>query len=273
MSKYKGASENAIKNWQVHIDPNREGAEYEPFLRVQDIPSKGLSRKVMGLKTMRIHHYLSDLEYYKFIEFEFDPVVIDIREQYALSRDKTMELAKVLDIKHPVYPNRGNPIVMTTDFLVTFMAEGKKEFKAISIKPFKEVDPEDIKNRSEIKRTLNKLIIEKCFWEDQGVDWQLQTENDIALMRALNLDMLRTTLVATELNWLEEHLSVFIDNFHSNWKSYLTLNEILQKIGQALHLNLYQSFNLFGRAVWKRLLMVDLDSDYLGHNFPIQLLH
>lgn len=38
------------------------GASYLPWLRVQDVPSKGLSTRVEGWKTGRIHHFLSCLE-------------------------------------------------------------------------------------------------------------------------------------------------------------------------------------------------------------------
>jgi len=37
------------------------GASYLPWLRVQDVPSKGLSTRVEGWKTGRIHHFLIDV--------------------------------------------------------------------------------------------------------------------------------------------------------------------------------------------------------------------
>ncbi|PPS30694.1 transposase, partial [Pseudomonas amygdali pv. morsprunorum] len=38
------------------------GDGYMPWLRVQDVPSRGRSWKIQGVKIDRVHHYLSDLE-------------------------------------------------------------------------------------------------------------------------------------------------------------------------------------------------------------------
>jgi hypothetical protein len=61
-----------------------EGENYLPWFRVQDIPSRGRSRKVHGVKTNRVHHLVSDLEFSYHLVLEFSENVIDIREQYPL---------------------------------------------------------------------------------------------------------------------------------------------------------------------------------------------
>jgi len=43
----------------------------------QDVPSHGRSRKVLGVKTDRLHHLLSDLEYGYLLVSEFSPDVVD----------------------------------------------------------------------------------------------------------------------------------------------------------------------------------------------------
>lgn len=60
------------------------GASYKPWLRVQDVPSTGHSRKVSGVKIERTFHLLSNLEYGYFLASEFSEDVVDIREQYPL---------------------------------------------------------------------------------------------------------------------------------------------------------------------------------------------
>ena len=57
-----------------------EGSEYIPWLRAQDVSSKGTSTKVNGLKTNRNHHFLSNIESEFFFLSEFSSSVIDIRE-------------------------------------------------------------------------------------------------------------------------------------------------------------------------------------------------
>ncbi len=45
---------------------------------------------------------------------------MDIREQFPLLPiEETIIIAEELGIKHPTDPNTGEPVVMTTDFLVT----------------------------------------------------------------------------------------------------------------------------------------------------------
>jgi hypothetical protein len=55
------------------------GAEYKPWLRVRDVPSRGRSRRVRGIKTGGIHRVLSDLEYAYLVILEFSERVVDIR--------------------------------------------------------------------------------------------------------------------------------------------------------------------------------------------------
>ena len=42
------------------------GATYKPWLTIGDVPSEGRSHRVLGLKTGRLHHMLSDLELHLF---------------------------------------------------------------------------------------------------------------------------------------------------------------------------------------------------------------
>jgi hypothetical protein len=60
------------------------GAEYTPWLYVQDVPSNGLAHRIKGWKTKREHHFFSTLERDYFYVLEWSPFVIDIREQYPL---------------------------------------------------------------------------------------------------------------------------------------------------------------------------------------------
>jgi len=42
------------------------GGDYKPWLLVQDVPSQGLASRVKGVKTGRVHHLFSQLEYRSF---------------------------------------------------------------------------------------------------------------------------------------------------------------------------------------------------------------
>jgi hypothetical protein len=46
-------------------------ANYQPWLRVQDVPSKGRIHRIKGCITGRVHHLLSDLEAKVFYTFDY----------------------------------------------------------------------------------------------------------------------------------------------------------------------------------------------------------
>jgi hypothetical protein len=77
-------TQNDIDRYVAQGYVRGSGADYKPWLRVQDVPSRGRSRKFKGLKTGRVRHVLSDLEYAYLVVLEFSELVIDIREQFPL---------------------------------------------------------------------------------------------------------------------------------------------------------------------------------------------
>ena len=71
------------------------GVSYLPWLLVRDVPSKGLSTRIEGWKTGRIHHFLSELELMYYYVLEWSKIVLDIREQYPLlPLEETISIAQ-----------------------------------------------------------------------------------------------------------------------------------------------------------------------------------
>ena len=56
----------------------------------------------------------------------------------------------------------------------------------------------------------------------------------------------------------------------SHWMADQPLLSILRIVSAKLMLELEQSFALFGRAVWLRLLPVDIDSEIIHHQQPLR---
>jgi TnsA endonuclease N terminal len=127
------------------------GASYKPELRIQDVSSIGLATRDRGWKTNRIHHLLSKLEWMFFYILEWSPVVSDIREQYPLDLDETLAIAKSLGIAHPTDPRTREPVVMTTDFVITIKSRVNTVLHARTIK---------YTNKLSSRRALEKLEIE-----------------------------------------------------------------------------------------------------------------
>ncbi|QHC05374.1 heteromeric transposase endonuclease subunit TnsA [Anoxybacillus sp. PDR2] len=161
-----------------------EFENYKPWLTVRDVPSNGRVAREMGTKVKREYHFLSDLERYFFYILEWQDSVVDIREQYPiLEMEKTVEIAELLGFAHPKDPKTKINIVMTSDFMITYKNDqGDVCYAARSIKSFKDL----LK-----KRTLEKLLIEKYYYDQLGIDWGVVTDKEINKDFAVNLQDLR----------------------------------------------------------------------------------
>ncbi|QWV97285.1 TnsA endonuclease N-terminal domain-containing protein [Geomonas nitrogeniifigens] len=259
-----------VEKWIAKGYGQGEGKAYRPFFHVRDVPSKGRSSIVEGLKSGRTHHYLSDLEYYHHVLAEFSPSVVDIRDQYALLPwGETQDIARDLGIRYPVYRYTSTPIVMTSDLVLTLQ---NGDSAVVSVKPSSELPDEEQKDIPQGQaRTLEKLRIEQEYWKRRGVPWVLSTEKKISIVRAKNLAFLRTAMVSRELDLLMPHIHYFVDLFHQNWEPAKPLNSVVIDAGQALGLSVDAAFCLFGRAVWLHWLPVDLDTP-IDHFTPVNLV-
>jgi len=146
------------------------GADYQPYLRVQDVPSQGLATRIRGWKTGREHHFLSLLECHYFFLLEWSPLIVDIREQFPLDLDETRAIAADLGIRHPTDPRTREPVVMTTDFVNTIRRPIGVIEHARTLKYAK-----DLAN----SRVMEKFEIERVYWTAREVDWGIVTELDI----------------------------------------------------------------------------------------------
>lgn len=269
MKKRKQVLPKNVMAWLNRGFGQGVGNSYIPFFHVRDVPSRGRSSIFFCPKTGRVHHYLSDLEYKAHILAEFSPKVNDIREQFALLPWlEPAEIADGLDIHYPTYPASDTPIVMTSDNVLTLCTNYGPKYVVISIKPSSELDP----NNKKSQRTLEKLLIEKTYWEKRNIHWELITEQDMSENRYYNLVNLRAGHVAWELNWLDAYLTDFTTHWGHCWDPLRSLNSILDLIASKLKLTRYHCYMLFARAVWRHRLTVDLDSRIIRHEDSVRLL-
>jgi hypothetical protein len=154
-------------------------ANYKPWLAVQSFSSLGYAHRVLGWKSGREHHLMSDLELGFFLILDSSARVIDIREQFPLLPvDETMAIAQAIGIRHPTDTRTGKPLVLTTDFLVTVKGDPRNTEEARTIKPANELGS---------SRTLEKFEIEHQYWRARNVDWAIVTDADIPEPRVQNL--------------------------------------------------------------------------------------
>ncbi|MBD2566594.1 TnsA endonuclease N-terminal domain-containing protein [Anabaena lutea] len=181
MAKRKRTKTEAVID--RHISEGRgqgRGYEYKPWLLVQDVASQGLASRIKGWKTNRVHHLLSNLELNYFYILEWSPIICDIREQYPLlPLEETLAIAEKNGIPHPKDPKTQDPMVMTTDFLITVRQKIGVIEQVRTLKLAKDLQSE---------RTLQKLEIERQYWQSRDINWGIVTEHEIPERLARNID-------------------------------------------------------------------------------------
>lgn len=157
------------------------GKDYKPWLRVQDVKSKGKRSAIHGLKTDRTHHLLSSGESELFYLVEFANSVTDIREQFPIfPLTYTQKVAELIGVEHPKHPISKDPVIITTDVLLTKQSGSTQNtsFHAISVKRDSFLD--DI-------RAVEKQDLERVCWELLGVPFNLYVGNELSITKSANI--------------------------------------------------------------------------------------
>lgn len=148
------------------------GAEYKPWIKIREVSSQGTASTIRDYKHGREVHLLSQGELFYYYLLRWDDNVVDIREQYPLNLQQTKQICEELGWIHP---NNGRTH-MATDLLVT-LSDGT--FIAYSIK----ADQSELEN----PRTVEKLHIEKLYWERRNVEYRLVFKSDVNRTKVRNI--------------------------------------------------------------------------------------
>lgn len=168
------------KKDQKRLDEKRgEGAgkDYVPFVKVGEFSSSGESVRVKSATVGRIHHFHSGNELAAFLVFDWCKDVIDIREQFPIPLADSLIICRQLGIRHP--QEKGELKIVTTDLLIDF-SDGTQ--LAIPVKPALELDKE---------RIIEKLQIEKAYWEASKVPCPIFTDQEVSNELKMNLKWIR----------------------------------------------------------------------------------
>ena len=222
------------------------GSSYTPWIRVQDFASRGVVSRVKGRTTGRVHHLMSNHELAYFYILDWSDAVTDIREQYPLpDLECAVNVAAQAGITYPTDHVSGYPYVLTCDFMVT-TAEG---LKARTIK---------MANELEKPRTLEKLEIERRYWQIKGIDWKIVTEREIPLQRAKNVEWLCTAQdhYVQSRNFMQEQnmLRLMLSN-----KRY-SIIEATRAVEKEYMLAVGMGLQLFKQLVWHGAIAFNLNN-------------
>lgn len=159
------------------------GADYKPYIRVNEFNSKGTTSNPVDWITGRTMQLLSQGEMLFYYILRWDSSVVDIREQFPLDLEATLHIAKNLHIRHPKNKNTR----MTSDFLVDYL-DGRQVVYSVK------------RSRSDIEepRTKEKLLIEKVYWNQRGIDFVMIYAEE------LNISYVTNIRIVTEFYNLED---------------------------------------------------------------------
>jgi len=244
MAKHRRVWNSATYNKYVREGRGQGiGAEYKPWIAIQDFASKGMVSRVASTTTGRVHHLMSNLELQLFYLLDWSDDVTDIREQYPLSDlSEAIKIAEYAQIRYPYDPKSGFPYVMTSDFYV----ETRHSINVLSVKPSSELSN---------LRVREKLEIERRYWLRRGVTWNIITEHEINRTKAANIEWLSQ---ANDLDafGLSESTQIacteyFMENYCDTQTSLLCLFaeiERLFNLAEGMGLNIFKYL-----AYWKRI--------------------
>jgi len=174
-----------IQRWVKQGRGQGEGENYIPWFTAKQVSSIGKTFRPKGVKNGREHLFLSEWEYFYFLLLDWSDMVTDVREQFPLldsqldNIEETIEIARILDVEHPIEPSTNELKVITTDFLVK-LVDGSEV--AVSFKPFKKITA----------REVEKMEIERIYWERRGVIWELITDRDVPVTYAKNVEQVHS---------------------------------------------------------------------------------
>ncbi|MCP3930833.1 MAG: hypothetical protein GY705_17235 [Bacteroidetes bacterium] len=228
------------------------GDSYTPWIRVQDISSKGRSTKLPGIRVNRTHHLLSDIEKRLFLINEYCSVNIDLREQFPLLPLELAErIAEQIGVIYPIADDTGEPIVETTDLVLT-----RKNSKGISFLPIAAKESGDLLKT----RVREKLEIERVWWRLLVGDWLLVTEKQLDRTVCENLDWLSDPLRGVKrLEWEEvipsNARNLLFSKINIGMHDFESLVGISSKILKAEEKHCAK---LIRAMMWERIFEVDL---------------
>lgn len=245
--------EDKYKKWIQEGRGQGEGKEYKPWLTIQDFPSKGRATRVFGWKTKRIHHFFTDTETRYFYLLEWGDEVLDIREHFPLLNcQKVIENTDGLNFDLFKDKKSGVPFILSTSFLITLKTNCKTSYAARSLKADYEL---------ERKTALERLEIERRYWQSQNIDWGIVTQKEIPVVKAKNIEWFHSSLCpADERGFTDEELdyycNIFIDKLGG---SNTSIRDFTTRFDRAFNIENGSGLFIFKRLLALKRIAVNLD--------------
>ena len=245
--------------WKIRQGYGRgEGLSYKSWLTGHEFTSQGRFIRLTGRTVPRLYRFMSGLEADAFVIYDSMPDVSDILEQYYDTLEETLEIADLLHIRHPFSGRYYNPV--TTDLLI----RKGDSWIARAVKTTRDLEK---------PRVIEKLEIERVYFERRNIDWKIITEKE------LNRDLVQN------LNWLwngespdalfpEPHLLPEAESLFCLWYSddSLPFPALLEQIESRFHLPPGSGLCVFKSLLRKGRIRIDMSKplNMLNPRCPVE---
>lgn len=221
--------------------------DYKPWLTIRDVNSKGRSHRVFGHTTQRTHHLLSDLQLAIFLLLDWNPLITDIREQFPLPLNTTLEISEEAQISHPKVKNALQTI--SSSFYVTSQSTNQTNF----------VIRTKYTNSLQDERIIEKLELERRYWKSTDTPWYMLTEKEIPSVVLNNIKWLYPAMRESSIEMydrLHDYIHIFTQY------PELDLITLSKKIDQAYNLTIGTSLAELRELLAQRYFIFDITKDY-----------
>lgn len=168
--------------------------------------------------------------------------------------EETIVIADELGIKHPVDPKTNEPIVMSTDFLLTVdKGEGIVEVART------------VKTKEDLfeKRVLEKFYIERVYWKRRSIDWGIVTKLQIPKTFARNIGYiheyhnlnLHDAFQNLNIQQIEDLVFSFLQRLLEKNES---IREIANSFDKETHMPLGSGITLFYHLLARKIIQIDM---------------
>ena len=225
------------------------GAQYIPWIKIQDFASRGMVSRIHGTKTGRVHHLLSNNEMHFFFLLDWSDDVTDIREQYPLlDLRMAIEIAESLGVQYPYDKASGFPYVLTSDFFI----ETKDGYCVRTVKSSSELQN---------PRVREKLEIERRYWQKQKMDWKIVTENEINVQKAKTIEWLSQARDLDRMEIPDEICDILLNYFTERlFGNERSLTMLFSDVEQNFSLLPGTGLNVYKHLIYWKHIEVDIYS-------------
>jgi hypothetical protein len=161
------------------------GKDYRPWVQRGDFMSEGTRFLATCGRTGREAHLFSVTEHKGFLFFDWLEGAGQVREQFMLDREETLEIAKELGIEHPKDQDTRCAVVMSTDLVVDWTTRAGTQLLL----------PRSCKLASGLNvfNNVEHAEIERRYWQRRGGVLKFITESQACISDVMyaNLELMR----------------------------------------------------------------------------------